>query len=96
MPLYVIRRDVGTITKGDLDAASFRSIVCGYEFPTMTWLRSYWDEAAGIITCYYVADSVDDVREHARRARVPCDDVREVMEFGPNDYAHLAAVARNG
>lgn len=86
MPVFTIRRDVPGLTREDVDAASFRAISCAMEYPEMRWRESYWDAAAGMITCVYEARSSADIFEHARRARIPCDDVREVLPFGPGDY----------
>ena len=88
MPLYRIRREIGEITQQDLNAASFRAIVCAPQFPGLKWHRSYWDREAGLLDCFY--DAVDPVQleEHARVARIPCNDVREVDELLPDTYVH--------
>jgi hypothetical protein len=88
MPLYAIRRELGTISRDELDASASRAIMCAYDFENMTWVRSFWDPEAGNITCLYEAASAEDIREHARRARIPCDDVREVTEVTPELYVH--------
>lgn len=86
MPLYTVRRDVGQITQEELDASAYRAIVCGYQFPEIKWVRSYWDRAAGQLLCLYEAKDVAQIEEHARQSRIPCDDVREITEFGPEPY----------
>jgi hypothetical protein len=88
MPLYRIRRDVGEISREDLDAASFRAIVCAPQFPGLKWVRSYWDQEAGRLDCIYDAVNPEQLEEHARVARIPCDDVREVTEMLPDTYLH--------
>jgi uncharacterized protein DUF4242 len=88
MPLYSIRRELGKITRDELDASASRAIMCAYDFEGMRWVRSFWDPEAGNITCLYEAASAGDVREHARRARIPCNDVREVTEVMPEVYVH--------
>jgi hypothetical protein len=91
MSLFEIRRDVGDITREDLDAASLRAIVCAYEFPNVRWIRSFWDRKNHTVVCYYEADSAETLWEHSRRSLIPCDDVTEVEEFGPGDFSHIAA-----
>jgi hypothetical protein len=87
----MITRNVPGAGRDDVDAASLRAIVCAYEFPGLRWVESFWDEEAGTITCFYEGRDAVEVEEHARRARIPCDVVREVTPFGPGDYAHMAA-----
>jgi len=86
MPLYMIRRDVPGATREDVDASGFRAVICGYEYEGLRWLRSYWDEEKGEIRCLYEAVDEEQVRDHARRARIPCDEVREVVELMPHLY----------
>lgn len=86
MPLYRIRRDVGDISHDDLDAASFRAIVCAPQFPGLKWVRSYWDRDAGWLDCLYEAADPTQLEEHALMARIPCDEVHEVSELLPRTY----------
>ena len=90
MPLYTIRRAVGAASREDIDASAFRALACAIEYPGMRWIRSYWDREAGVLTCLYEAHSAAEIQEHSRRSRIACDEVREVTEFGPEDYAGLA------
>lgn len=86
MPLYKIRRNVGPIIQEDMDAAAFRAIVCAVQFPGLRWQRSYWDKEAGVLDCFYEAASRQDIEDHARVARIPCDGVQEVAELLPETY----------
>ncbi|MEX2081766.1 MAG: nickel-binding protein [Dehalococcoidia bacterium] len=86
MPLYQIRRDLPGASAADIDAASFRAIVCATEFAGVHWIRSYWDEPGGVITCYYEAPDAQTVRDHAARSRIPCDEILEVAEVLPESY----------
>ena len=88
MTLYSIRRNVGDITKEDMDAAAFRAIVCAVQFPGLKWHRSYWNQASGYMDCIYEADRPEHLEEHARVARIPCDDVRPVTEIIPETYVN--------
>ena len=88
MPLYRIRRDVGIISREDMDAAAFRAIVCVPQFPGLKWHRSYWDEGRGVIDCFYEAVNPLQLQEHARVARIPCDEVVQVSELLPEVYVN--------
>ncbi|MEO8540501.1 MAG: nickel-binding protein [bacterium] len=88
MALYRIRRNVGDISKEDMDAASMRAIVCAVQFPGLKWHRSYWDREAGNLDCLYEASDPTHLEEHARVSRIPCDEVREVTEVLPETYLH--------
>jgi hypothetical protein len=88
MPLYRIRRQVGDISQEDMDAAAFRAILCAPQFPGLRWQRSYWDREGGRIDCLYEASSLRDIEEHARVARIPCDEIREVSEMLPETYVN--------
>jgi hypothetical protein len=88
MPLYRIRREVGDISQEEMDAAAFRAILCAPQFPGMRWHRSYWDRDAGRIDCVYEAHTLRDVEEHARVARIPCDEIRVVDEIVPDTYVN--------
>ena len=92
MPIFTIRRRIPGLSQEDMAAAAFRAIGCAAEYPGMHWHQSYWDREAGVLTCVYEAGSVAQIEDHARRARIPCDDVREVTVVGPDDYI----VARHG
>lgn len=86
MPLFTIVRNVPGDTRDDIDAASLRAIICAFEFPGLRWVRSFWDQDRGQLLCVYEGDSVDQIREHSRRSRIPCDEVHPVVEFGPDEY----------
>ena len=86
MPLFMIRRDVPGLSQEDMDAAAFRAITCAFYFPSMKWHRSFWDQDAGVVHCVYEAKNPDELYAHAQRARIPCDEVREVDAFGPETY----------
>jgi hypothetical protein len=88
MPLFRIRRDVGEISQEELDAASVRAILCAPQFTGLKWHRSFWDKKSGMLDCYYEAANEHDVVEHARVARIPCDEVREIEEVLPDTYLH--------
>lgn len=93
MPLFMVRRDVPGLTQEDIDAAAFRAITCAFYFQGLVWHRSFWDQGAGVLRCIYEAESPEEIVAHAQRARIPCDDVREVNAFGPEAYGEAVAQA---
>jgi Protein of unknown function (DUF4242) len=87
MPLYAIRRNVGPISREELDAAGFRAVVCAAEYDGLHWERSFWNPAREELICYYVAKSADEIRRHSHQSNIPCDDVSEVTEMLPHVYS---------
>jgi len=80
MNTYVILRRSGWTSAKDLEKAAARSSQVGLqEMPErVRWLRSYVTKEAGDrvgTVCIYQATDPDSVREHARRADLPCDEV---------------------
>jgi hypothetical protein len=81
MPKYIIEReipDAAAMSAADLRALARRS--CGVlrgMGPGIQWVESFVTEDK--ITCLYVADAPELVREHARRGGFPADRVLEVM-----------------
>jgi hypothetical protein len=94
MAYFLIKRSVPGATQDDIDAASFRAITCAFYFPGLRWLRSFWDRDAGVIHCVYEAKDEAEVYAHAQRARIPCDEVRMVNPFGPDDYTTEGAAGQ--
>ena len=70
----------------NLDAASFRSLTCLPYHPGLAWIRSYWDAPIETLFCVYRADDPEQIRHHAQRAALPCDEIREVDEVLPTDF----------
>lgn len=84
MPRYIIERNVGTLTREELDAAAQRSLAAIAELDGVVWIKSYVSYAEGKIYCEYDAPNEDAVREHARRAGLPVDKISEVaLEVSP-------------
>jgi hypothetical protein len=84
MPRYIIERNVGTISREQLDAAGRKSneVIAGMQ--GVVWIRSYVSDAEGKIYCEYDAPDEEAVREHARRAGLPADRISEVaLEISP-------------
>ena len=80
MQTYVILRRNGWHTGPDLQAAAARSTEVGNEqMPDdVRWIRSYvLEEPGGGLgtVCIYQATSPEAIREHARRADLPADEI---------------------
>jgi hypothetical protein len=85
MDLYVIPRRNGWASGADLQAAAARSTRVGNEEMSddVRWIRSYvLDEGDGAVgtMCIYEASSPEALREHAKRAGLPLDDIIPVLD----------------
>ena len=85
METYAILRRSGWKSAEDLEQAAARSTAVGdEEMPDdVRWIRSYvLDEDGGSVgtVCIYQATGPDAVREHARRADLPVDEVVRVAD----------------
>jgi hypothetical protein len=80
MPKFVIERDIpgaGSLSAEELRAAARTSNeVFATLAPRATWQHSY--VTGDKIYCVFIADDEEVIREHARRAGVPCTAVSEV------------------
>lgn len=84
MPRFIIERNVGTLTREQLDAAGRKSVEVLDGMSGVVWIRSYVSDADGKIYCEYDAPDAEAVREHARRAGLPADRIVEVaLEISP-------------
>src|SRR5262245_25887959 len=84
MQTYVILRRGGWETAADLEEAAARSIAEGDAMSDdIRWIRSYvlaeTDGSVGTV-CIYQGSSPEAIREHARRADLPADEVIEVAD----------------
>jgi uncharacterized protein DUF4242 len=83
---FAIMRRRGWGTRASLDDAGDRSNLVreGEMAGQMRWIRSYFfteeDGSLGTI-CVYEAESADAIREHARRALLPADEILPVTEM---------------
>jgi len=78
MRRFIIERNTGPWTREELDAAGRLSNAVLAEMEGVTWIRSYVSHADGKIFCEYEAPNAELIREHARRAGLPADAVREI------------------
>ena len=88
MPRYIIERNVGSLTKEELEAAGRKSIEVLDEMEgVVVWIKSYISEAEGKIYCEYDAPNPEAILEHARRAGLPADKISEIkLEISPDMF----------
>ena len=84
MNTYVILRRSGWRSPADLQEAAARSTAVGEEMPDdIRWIRSYvLEEDGGSVgtVCIYQASSADAIRDHAKRADLPVDEIIAVAD----------------
>lgn len=85
MKLFAILRRNGWRTGEDLQQAAARSKKVGDEEMSsdIRWIRSYvLSEDSGAVgtVCIYQASSADAIREHAKRADLPVDDIIPIAD----------------
>jgi hypothetical protein len=87
MPRYIIEREVGTLTREELDQVGRRSNEVLADMPDVIWIKSYISESEGKIYCEYDAPNPEAILEHARRAGMPADRISEVaLEVSPDMF----------
>lgn len=87
MPRYIIERNVGQLTREEIDAGGRKSNEVLAGMPGVVWIRSYISDAEGKIFCEYDAPDKETLREHARRAGLPADRISEVsLEISPSMF----------
>ena len=84
MQTYLILRRGGWATAQGLEATAGRSAAEGDRMPDdIRWIRSYvtaeTDGSVGTV-CVYQASSPEAIREHARRADMPADEIVAVAD----------------
>lgn len=83
MNTYVILRPAGWVNPADLErSAGISARVANDEMPSeVRWIRSYVtdhpDTRIGTV-CIFEATSIEAIREHARRARMPVTEIHPV------------------
>ena len=82
MPRYLIERELpnaGKLSADDLHSISKTSnaVLAGMSGRAQ-WVQSYVTDNA--ITCVYVADSPETIREHASAGGFPVSEIRQIVE----------------
>jgi len=84
MPRYIIERNVGQMSREELNAAGRRSNRVLAQLRDVVWIKSYVSEVEGKIYCEYDAPNPEAILEHARQAGLPVDRISEVtLEISP-------------
>ena len=87
MPRYIIERNVGQLTDEQLEEGGRLSNQVIAEMEGVVWIRSYISREEGKIYCEYDAPSEDAIREHARRAGLPADQISRIeLEVSPSMF----------
>lgn len=87
MPRYIIEREVGVLSREQIEAAGRRSNKALAGMPDVVWIKSYISEAEGKIYCEYDAPNPEAIYEHARRSGLPVSKISEVaMEINPDMF----------
>jgi hypothetical protein len=87
MPRFIIERDVGALSREELESVGRKSNEILDGMPGVVWIRSYVSEAEGKIYCEYDAPDVESVREHARRSGIPATRISEIsLEISPQMF----------
>lgn len=87
MPRYIIERDVGELTREEIEASARKSKEVAAGMSGVVWIRSYVSEDEGKIYCEYHAPDPEAIREHAREAGARVDGISEVsLEINPNMF----------
>jgi hypothetical protein len=87
MPRYIIERNVGRLSREELEEGSRRSNEVLAGMPGVVWIRSYVSMAEGKIYCEYEAPNPEAILEHARRAGTRVDKISEVaLEISPDMF----------
>ncbi len=80
MPKFIIERDIpnaGSLTSDQLQGIAAKSCsVLQQMGPSIQWIES--DVTNDKIYCVYIAQSEEEIREHARRGGFPADEVNAV------------------
>ncbi|MCJ7558592.1 MAG: DUF4242 domain-containing protein [Gammaproteobacteria bacterium] len=84
MNLYAILRRDGFANAQDLEQAAARSTKVGDEMPNdIRWIRSYvLAENSGAVgtVCIYEASSADAIRQHAKDAGLPVNEIIAIAD----------------
>jgi thiamine biosynthesis protein ThiC len=84
MDTYVILRRSGWRSPEELGEAAKRSTAVGDDMPDdIRWIRSYVLEEGGSevgTVCIYQASSPEAIREHAKSAELPVDEIIKVAD----------------
>lgn len=85
MPLFLVRREVPSVQEEDLRSAILRAVSCAFNFDGMRWVTTYLDHEHERAYCVYEARDAEELRDHAERARIPCDEITSIFAISPEN-----------
>lgn len=84
MPRYIIERDVGHLTRAEVEEGARRSKEVLATLPGVVWIRSYISEVEGKVYCEFDAPDPEAILEHARLSGQRVDRISEIsLEIDP-------------
>jgi hypothetical protein len=87
MPRYIIERNVGELTRAEVEAGARQSKEVLAGLPGVVWIRSYISEKEGKIYCEFDAPGPEAILEHARQTGQPADKISEIaLEIDPEMF----------
>jgi hypothetical protein len=77
MPMYLIKRNFGSISDESLGSAAQTSKQVCSTLPGVKWVRSYLaiEDGEKITYCIYEAPDQETVKKQAEQANLPCDEI---------------------
>lgn len=85
MSRYIITRTLPDLTDDELQEVGKKVVEVCDELEGVTWIRSHLTADGKHSFCEFEAPCADDLREHARRAGLPVDEVIPIgQEIGPD------------
>ena len=81
--LVLVKRQLDPLTHSEFRAIALQAIMCAHEYSDLRWLRSYWAQESNQLYCLFRTRTHELVREHARRSRIPCDEVHDAVQLAP-------------
>lgn len=91
LQLVLVRRHLDPITHREFRALALQAIMCAHEYSDLLWVRSYWATEQNELLCVFRTREHELVREHARRSRIPCDEVHDAVQL-EIPQPHAAAI----
>jgi Protein of unknown function (DUF4242) len=88
--LFLIRRQhPASVLDDELGGTATRAATSLASMPGVGWVRSFWDAGRKQGWCAYLATAPSIIEEHAAQSRIPCDEITEVVENLPSQWAQV-------
>ncbi len=87
MPHYIVTRTLPPLSAAQLQEVGRKVVKVCDELPNVRWIRSHLTADGKHSFCEFDAPNADTLREHARRAGLPVDEVVQIgQEIGPAQF----------